>query len=376
MVAGMASLGAGGIHVVAIEAHRDHQSAVLAFAALAAFQLGCGILALARAGRTVPLVGATNACALGGWLLATTTGIWFVGGLERAQPVQLADGIAAGLAALSVAGALFSALEPTDRRRAPTSAPVAAFAVVIVALAASGVASAGSHDHSGRSHADHATPNESHHGHDDSVEAAVPPNGYDPTEPVDLSGVEGVTPAQETRAEQLLATTLAQLPQFADLATAEANGYHPVGDAEHWVNWSYVNDGRILEPAYPESLGYQWAPGGERQLVAAMFMLPDGSTFDSVPDVGGRLTQWHVHEDICFTPDPVAPQIATFVGVDQPCPSSLEKRATMPMLHVWIVAHPCGPFAALGGIAGRQIPAGEERWCDHVHGSAEGGPLL
>jgi hypothetical protein len=211
------------------------------------------------------------------------------------------------------------------------------------------------------------------HAHADEVDAAVPTESYDPAMPVDLGGVEGVTPEQEARAEKLLEATLEHLPRYADRTTAEVNGFRPVGDAEHWVNWSYVNDGKILDPEFPESLVYRWSGEGQ-ELVAAMFMLPDGSTFDSVPDVGGKLTQWHVHEDICFTADPVAPQIAQFVGVDQACPPPFAKRAAMPMLHVWIVPHPCGPFAALDGIAGGQIEPGEVRLCDHAHGAPEAGP--
>jgi hypothetical protein len=39
------------------------------------------------------------------------------------------------------------------------------------------------------------------------------------------------------------------------------------------------------------------------------------------------------------------------------------------MVHVWITPHPCGPFAALEGIGGGQIKAGETRLCDTAHGS-------
>ncbi len=38
------------------------------------------------------------------------------------------------------------------------------------------------------------------------------------------------------------------------------------------------------------------------------------------------------------------------------------------MIHVWTVAHPCGPFAALEGIGAGQIKPGETRLCDHAHG--------
>jgi hypothetical protein len=39
------------------------------------------------------------------------------------------------------------------------------------------------------------------------------------------------------------------------------------------------------------------------------------------------------------------------------------------MIHVWIVPHECGPFAALEGVGAGQILDGETRWCDTAHGA-------
>jgi hypothetical protein len=39
------------------------------------------------------------------------------------------------------------------------------------------------------------------------------------------------------------------------------------------------------------------------------------------------------------------------------------------MIHVWIIPHECGPFAALTGVGGGAIAEGEERWSDHAHGA-------
>ena len=39
------------------------------------------------------------------------------------------------------------------------------------------------------------------------------------------------------------------------------------------------------------------------------------------------------------------------------------------MIAVWIVPQECGPFAALEGVGAGSILAGEQRWCDHAHGS-------
>ena len=43
---------------------------------------------------------------------------------------------------------------------------------------------------------------------------------------------------------------------------------------------------------------------GKQTAVAAMYSLPFGSTFADVPDVGGALTQWHVHRNLCLTDNP------------------------------------------------------------------------
>jgi hypothetical protein len=38
------------------------------------------------------------------------------------------------------------------------------------------------------------------------------------------------------------------------------------------------------------------------------------------------------------------------------------------MIHVWITPHPCGPFAALEGVAAGQVREGEEHLCNTLHG--------
>lgn len=382
-VAALASIGAGAIHAAAIGMHSEHGGAVVAFALLAAFQLGWGVVALTRPGRGVAFVGAAgNGLAIAAWVLAKTSGISVIEGLDEAEPVQLADGLAAALAAVAIGMALLWVIGFARSGRLPASAA----SIVVVALTLTGMIATGGHDHAagdghhGATHAAdaHGAANHDESGNVGNAGAVIAPEPYDPTRPIDLGGVDGVTPEQQARAENLIAITLARLPQFADPVTAETAGFHSIGDAatgdEHYINWSYVNDDRILDPDHPESLVYQMRDG-RKTLVAAMFMLPDGSTLDTVPDIGGKLTQWHVHNDLCFTDDPVAPTLAfgagagPVVGSDNPCPPPTQKRANVPMIHVWIVPHPCGPFAALEGIGGGQIKPGEERLCDHAHGS-------
>jgi hypothetical protein len=195
----------------------------------------------------------------------------------------------------------------------------------------------------------------------------VPPKPYDPTLPLDLGGVEGVTLQQQARAENLLADTILRLPQFADPNAVEAMGFVSIGDGflghEHYLNVANMHDDRILDPDHPESLVFDTSVTPKR-LAAAMFMLNPGDTLADVPDVGGKLTQWHVHDNLCFN----GASVAGLTDAEGACAPGLTKGAETPMMHVWIEPNPCGPFAALEGIAGGTIAEGESRLCDHVHG--------
>jgi hypothetical protein len=209
-------------------------------------------------------------------------------------------------------------------------------------------------------------------GHDDHV-AAVPSAPYDPTMPIDLGGVEGVSPQQQAFAENLVAETVRDLPKWADLTVVEAAGFHSIGDGgtghEHYIQWDWIDDDIVLDPDFPESLVFERQPDGSKKLVSAMFMLPSSTPLDEAPDWGGRLMQWHVHGDLCFTDDPVAPQVAGVKPIGVDCRAPLVNGTLAPMVHVWITPHECGPFAALDGIGSGQVAAGEEEWCDTAHGA-------
>jgi hypothetical protein len=199
------------------------------------------------------------------------------------------------------------------------------------------------------------------------------PKPYDPTKAIDLGCTPRVTPAEQARAEQLIRDTLRDLPHYANPNTAYSEGYRSIGDAvtgdEHYIKWAYLTDGRILDSKHPESLVYEMRNGKET-LVAAMYMLELGSTFADVPDVGGPLTQWHVHNNLCLVDDPNDP-LRKFVSLASNgiCPPGSSKATATPMIHVWIVKNACGPFASLEGIGAGQVPPGETRDCDTAHGS-------
>jgi len=388
VVAGLASLGAGAIHVAAVGVHSEHGQAAAAFALVATFQVAWGVLALLRAPRLVIALGALgNAMAVGGWLLTRTSGIGFIDGLENAESAGFADGAAAALAAVAVLGAVAYLVAPGALRLPLLAGPVPAAAATGILVVAAIVAAGGNthahgddHEHRDPAASSDAAAGEAHdHGDTAAGQGEDPgatPAGavpYDGTLPVDLSGVPGVTPQQEAEAEALVTANIQALPRFADPDVAYAAGYRSVDDSgtgvEHYVNWSLINDGRNLDAQYPESLVYKVERDGGRTLEAAMYVLEPPATLDTVPPLGGPLVQYHVHNDLCWSGEDGAFTVFGAEPLPAPCPAGSHRRLLEPMLHVWIVGNPCGPFAALEGISGGQVRPGDEVLCDHVHGT-------
>jgi hypothetical protein len=244
---------------------------------------------------------------------------------------------------------------------------LAAAAAVAVAIAVP--ASATQHAHDEGAAVGHATGSVAGHAHGDGGHATGEPVPYDPTKPIDLGGVKGVTLEQQATAENIIAVTLAGLPQWSDPAVAEAAGFRSIGDGstgiEHFVNQAFMDDDITLDPDHPESLVYDTSDGG-RRLVAAMYMEKRGLPLEDVPDLGGALMQWHIHDNLCYN---AAGRVAGLTDANGNCRAGLVKPEPTPMIHVWIEPHPCGPFAALEGIGGGKIKEGEEVLCDHAHGA-------
>lgn len=210
------------------------------------------------------------------------------------------------------------------------------------------------------------------HGHGDSPDpgASIVDSG---ASKINLSGFPGVSLEEQRRAERLIFITREVLPKFATPEIAMQNGFTSIGDAatgvEHYINWNYINDEYELNPLYPESLVFAVEPDGSRRLVSAMYMLGDEYTLDTVPNVGGVLTQWHIHDNLCFDRDPMVHGSTRVVGVtssDGPCRIGIKLRPN-PMLHVWLEPQACGPFTALEGIGAGQVKPGEEHLCNELH---------
>lgn len=186
------------------------------------------------------------------------------------------------------------------------------------------------------------------------------PRTWDPAKGLDVfANVGGVSPDQETRARSLVAAAERDLPKWANYADAVAAGWKSIADNqttgyEHLVNQKLINDGKFLDSTAPESLVYK-VVNGTKTLVSAMFISPTGTSLTDplLTDYAGPLMQWHIHNNLCFkTGLSGSPVVAGLTDVLGNCPAGTVKQTDgSPMVHVWIVAHPCGPFAAVEGVA-------------------------
>ena len=145
----------------------------------------------------------------------------------------------------------------------------------------------------------------------------------------------------------LINATTAGISPLMTVAAVQAAGYVSIGDGgadgyEHFVKFAYLADGRELDPSRIESIVVKKNGDGTKTVVSAMYILELGKTLADVPDIAGELTTWHDHQNLCW----VGTQV---VGLAQNgvCPPPSVLVPTPPMLHVWLVPHPCGPFAGI-----------------------------
>ena len=401
-IAGLASLAAGVIHGGAIGLHAEHPQLARIFIVMTLLQVGWGLfMLLAPRVALIPAGVLINGAAVGGWLLTRISGISWIDGLEVAESPQWADSICAGLGAVAATTALAAVL--IGSRPLPSvrlAYPAAACAVLVVPAMWTG--SSHVHNHSSVDAAGNVIDESQPHDHsgasavavvdiDGSVTVATDshphfanwPRAYDPAAGIDIVGVEGVSAEQEERARQLIEDTLEMLPKWANYDDAVAQGWVSIGDEstgyEHLVNRRLIVDGKFLDPSAPESLVYK-AEGTKRTLVSAMFMANVGVAIDdpTLTDFAGPLMQWHVHDNLCFRNNAQGRSVvAGVLNANGQCPpGSALGGIGIAMVHVWITAHPCGPFAALEGEgAGRADVSDAERkdLCDHDHATMSSG---
>jgi hypothetical protein len=151
-----------------------------------------------------------------------------------------------------------------------------------------------------------------------------------------------ITAEQRAAAAALLAQVRKGLARYQDPQAAISAGYQPEWSSDpttllHWSN--PANTGAILDPWHPQTLVFVQTHHGPR-LVGAMFQMQKLDQWG--PDPGGSLTEWHQHEGICFGAGPTFTLETPFWT----CPLGTLSVTVPPMLHVWIVKNPAGPFSA------------------------------
>ncbi|MGO8860790.1 MAG: hypothetical protein ACLQRH_08480 [Acidimicrobiales bacterium] len=141
------------------------------------------------------------------------------------------------------------------------------------------------------------------------------------------------TAAEQTAADQLVAETTADVAKYESLPAALAAGYvpatNPDGYEVHYANWQIVKSGDVLDPDHPSSLVYANTVDGP-VLLGAMYL--GAAPCQPGPDVGGPLTQWHAHDNLCLSGGQV-------VGRTDPagsCATGVHNTNTYFMLHVWV----------------------------------------
>ena len=246
------------------------------------------------------------------------------------NPGHLLAGIGIALVAVGLAGAL-ATLVLEARGVRPRSAPArlgVAGAAVALALVAGGTgvwaAGAGA--------------------------AGAPKHVHGPN----LAPVAAASDDERARAEALWKASAANAERWRDPAAAARAGFRFRDQDEagpgrpvrflHVPNPAWRADGRVLDPAHPETLVYWTGPGERLTLVGVMYTAPRGA---HGPTVGGPITRWHDHES-CRDP---ATQAKLGRPVDGACPQGQVYRRSGEMMHVWFTGDLATAFARRAPLA-------------------------
>jgi len=154
-----------------------------------------------------------------------------------------------------------------------------------------------------------------------------------------------VTPAQQTAAERLVAETRESIAPYQDVRVALAAGYRPTtpdGAGVIHYGTAHAVRGSPLDPRHPAALVYVRTRHGA-VLLGAMYQMPGQG--QPGPDIGGALTPWHYHTNICFSlPGLFLSGLSTPFGQ---CPPWSVRVTSPDQLHVWTAPNPNGPFGDL-----------------------------
>lgn len=140
------------------------------------------------------------------------------------------------------------------------------------------------------------------------------------------------TPAQQAAADRLVAEVSADIPKYATPAIAEADGFTPATNPDgyyvHYLNVATVKAGDVLDPEHPSALMFANTLKGP-VLLGAMFLGP--APCEPGPDIGGPLTDWHAHDNLCMS----GAEVVGNTDATGTCALGVHKPNTYFMLHVW-----------------------------------------
>jgi hypothetical protein len=272
------------------------------------------------------------------------------------NPGHVLAGIGIALVAAGLAGALaILAHESRGARPRSTTARLGvAGGALALALVAGGTgvwaAGAGGHDHEAATA--HGPAAHVHGGVTAAAAgttgAAAGPEMGEHTHGPNVPDVAAATDDERARAEALWKASVANAEQWRDPDAAAAAGFRFRGKDEagperrvrflHVPNPAWRADGRVLDPAHPETLVYWNGPGDRLTLVGVMYTAARGA---SGPTVGGPITRWHDHES-CRDP---ATRAKLGRPVNGACPEGQVYRRSGEMMHVWFTDDLATAFA-------------------------------
>jgi hypothetical protein len=159
--------------------------------------------------------------------------------------------------------------------------------------------------------------------------------------------------AQLQAAVQLIDSTRAAVARYKDERAAIQAGYSPMEPEGqpimHYVNKAYMTAADVLRPDHVQSLIYFNSTHGPI-LIGAMYIMPSLAT--PGPQIGGALTVWHKHDQLCI--NKATGEIVAFAHDSSgsandksgTCPRGSSNGSTPEMLHVWLIDNPGGPFGS------------------------------
>jgi hypothetical protein len=282
------------------------------------------------------------------------------------NPGHLLAGVGIALVAVGLAGALATLVLDARgvRLRSARARLGVAGAALALALVAGGTgvwaAGAGGHQDHEPAAAHDEDPAAATHVHDGATAAAAGTTGgadgsgmAEHAHGPNLPEVAAAIADERARAEALWKASAANAERWRDPEAAEAAGFRFREDEAgpgrrvrflHVPNPAWRGDGRVLDPARPETLVYWTGPGDRLTLVGVMYTAARGA---SGPAVGGPITRWHDHET-CRDP---ATRAKLGRPVDGACPQGQVFRRSGEMMHVWFTDDLATAFARRAPLA-------------------------